>query len=146
MKSADHDFGRQLALHGALLFLVTMAYGGVISQMMTGAMPGHVGVALSAHVTGLIAAVWLWGVGWCLPYGSFSPLQLKIVVWGSIVPAWTNFIVGAAKAYTDAGAVSFTGDAANNVLFAGRLFGVVIPGLLGAAVLVWCLRKSAAGS
>ena len=136
------DTGRRLAFHGALLFLMTMAYGGAVSSMMTGMVPGHPHVALSAHLTGLMGALWVWGVGWSLPYGQFSELQTKLVFWGTVVPSYTNFVVGAAKAHTDVMAVTFSGDMANNILFMGRLFGVVIPGLIGAAVLVWGLRRA----
>lgn len=139
----DHEIERKLAFHGALLFLVTMMHGGAISAMMTGDIPGHAHVALATHVVGFMGALWTWGVGWSIPYGTFSQLQLKLVFWGTIVPSWTNFIVGAAKVHTDAGAVSFTGEMPNDLLFAGRLFGVVIPGLIGAAVLTWGLRKRA---
>lgn len=135
------DVGRRLAFHGAALFLATMAYGAVITGILTGLLSGRAEVGLATHVVGFLGALWVWGVGWSIPYGTFSDKQLKLVYWGSIVPAWVNFLSGAVKAHTNAGGVSFSGDMANDAIFAARLLGVVLPGLVGAAVLTWGLRK-----
>ncbi len=141
--SASEHAARNLAWHGAAVFLGAMLYGGVISAIMTDRLPGRVDVALSAHMNGLLGGLWCWGAGWSLQYGKFSPRALAAITWGTIIPSWANFVITAFKVHTDAGGVGFDGGPASDAIFAGRLLFVVAPGLIGGLALVMGLKRTA---
>ncbi len=140
--SNHHTYPQHLALHGALLLFVGMAYGLYVALVMTGTAPGDPDMALGAHLNALFGALWLLGMGWSLRYVVLSDRLLYVAVVSTLIGAWANFGLSAIKALTGDLAITVSGDATNDVLFVARLVIVVIPCLLGPGLWVWGLLQT----
>jgi hypothetical protein len=131
----------RLAFHGALMLFAGMVYGLYVALVMTGDLPGHAEIALGAHLNALFGALWLLGMGWSLRFVVLSERLLRIAIWSTLIGAWANWIISALKAFSGDVAISFSGVGSNDVLFAARIFLVIIPCLLGPGLWVWGLHR-----
>lgn len=134
------SLSRRLAFHGALLLFLGMAYGLVIVGVMTGALPGTPQMTLGAHLNALFGAFWLWGASWSVTHVRLGRRGLRLLYGSTLVGAYANWLIAAAKAIPGAWAIQLTGDRANDLLFLLRIGLVVVPSLVGPGLLAWGLR------
>jgi hydroxylaminobenzene mutase len=132
-----------LARGGAALMLVAFLTGGYAAAGLTGQLPINGHFALAAHVTALLGAFWMFGLGWTLPmlrYGPTGKLRLVIAL---LVINFGGLAVNVVKAAVDAEGIAPGGSLANQAIFLALTLIVVVPTLVTCVAWVWGFRSLA---
>lgn len=132
---------RLLARAAAWLLLLGLLTGIYVSAAMTGKVPADAHAALASHLNAILGAFLLLGVAVTLPLLRFGPVGQRRLAWAFIVANFANWLVTAVKAWLGVSGVDYTGDPANDAIFAALTLGVVLPSLLAAGGWVWGLGK-----
>lgn len=131
---------RLLGAGGALLILLGLLTGGYVAAGMTGKLPIDPRTALSAHLNALLGAFFIFGVAWSLPMLRYSATGARRLAWAVLLANYANWFVTAVKAYLRVSGVDYTGEGANDAVFATLTALVVLPSIGAAIAWVWGFR------
>lgn len=133
---------KQLALSGALLFLIGMLTGLWAAVALTGQVKvGIPHLALAAHLNGLFGGLWLLAVAWSFEFLHYSEKGLRRLAVGVVIPAWSNWLVTLIASFLGVTGLSYTGVRANDAIAFLLQALVVIPTLVACAFWVWGFRQ-----
>ena len=124
---------RMLARAAAILFLLSLLTGGLVSSAMRGALPLDAGEILAAHLDGLMGCFLLLGVAWTLPMLRYGEAGRGRLAWAFIVPCYGNWAITALKSWLRVAGLGWTGEARNDAVFLLLAGCVVLPFLAAGA-------------
>ena len=126
---------------GAAFVALSMLVGAYAGLVATGDIAGNAHYAIAAHVTGLLGGLLLIAVGVTLPHLRYGDTGRRRLVNLLLVGSAANLAFNVAKAIVDVQALTFTGDAVNDVLFVFATALIVVPHLVGTIAWAWGLRR-----
>jgi (hydroxyamino)benzene mutase len=126
---------KTLARAAAWLFLLALLTGGLIPSCLNGSLPFDPQTLLASHLSALMGCFLLLGVASTLPLLRYGPRGQRRLGWAFIVANYGNWSITILKARLHVHGLAWTGDAANDTIFALLTVFVVAPSL--AAGLAW---------
>jgi hydroxylaminobenzene mutase len=123
--------------NGAVLLLIGLLTGGYAAQAMSGKIPADGATALAAHLSALMGAFWIFGLGWSLQFLSYGPVGLRRLVWATTTPNFANWAITAFKALWKVKGIDAIGEGKNDTIFGLLTVLVVVPSLAAAASWVY---------
>jgi hypothetical protein len=130
------DPTRILRAAGALLFLLGMLTGILISGQASGLLPGDQPAMIAAHMTGIISAFWLFLLAGTYRHIRLTSAWLNRMVILTLVAAYASWLVTTVKSLVSVRGIRFTGDATNDAVFGVLSVLVVVPTLVAAVLWV----------
>lgn len=139
---AMHDApARLLAAAGAILIGISLLVGALAGLAMTGKVDADGATLLAAHLSGLMGAFMIFGLGWSLPMVSLSPSAKTRLAWLVIVPNFANLTITAAKGFLRVHGLDFGPTGGDTAVFVALNILVVFPALAATAAWVWGLVR-----
>jgi hydroxylaminobenzene mutase len=130
---------RRLVRHAALLMVVSLLTGVLVSAAMTGKIPADPHAMLASHLNALLGCFWMVAVAWSLPMTRLSPdgrARLAAAVTTANVANWLLTLL---KAFLKVSGVDLIGEPANDAVFGALTLFVVLPSLGAAGAWAWSL-------
>lgn len=128
---------RFLGLSAAVLMLLGLLTGGLVSAAMTGKIPADPHMALASHLNAILGAFWMVTVAFTLPWLRFSPVGAQRLAWGVVLPNYANWAVTALKSFWKVSGVDAIGEAKNDTIFGLLTLLVVLPSLAATAAWIY---------
>ena len=139
---SEMSASRLAARNAAVLLLIGLATGGLVSAAMTGRVDAEPGAALASHLNALLGAFWVLGVGWSLQFLRYGPVGQRRLVWATTVPNVANWAVTAFKAFWKVKGIDAVGEVKNDTIFGLLTALVVLPALGAAAAWVYGFKRA----
>ena len=130
---------RPLVRSAAVLMLVGLLTGVLVSAAMTGKIPADPHAMLASHLNALLGALWMVAVAWSLPMTRLGERGRARLAWGVTAANYANWIITLVKAFLKVSGVDVVGEPVNDAVFSALTLSVVLPSLAVAAVWVWGL-------
>jgi len=137
---------RLLGRSAAILMVLGLLTGGLVSSAMTGMIRASVQSAVAAHLNAILGAFFILGVAWSLPLLGYGPAGQRRLAWLVIVPNYANWAVTSVKSFLFVAGVGWDKQPANNAVFIALTFTVVIPSLIAAVAWAAGFRKGISGN
>ena len=135
------DASRLAARNGAVLLLLGLLTGGYAASALSGQIDADGNTALASHLSALLGAFWILGLGWSLPMLRYGPVGQTRLVWATTIPNAVNWLVTGFKALWKVKGVAHTGETRNDIIFGVLTVLVVIPTLAAAGAWVYGFKK-----
>ncbi len=123
---------KTLALYGAILFAVGLAFGvwaGMgLSGMVSLRLPR---LSLATHLNGLLGGLWLIAVASTFPHLKYGKIQLTRLSFLVGIPAFANVFITFAASLLGRNGLIYTGEGRNDAVAFALQFFVVLPSLVG---------------
>jgi large-conductance mechanosensitive channel len=124
---------RRTAAAGVALLVLAFGTGVLLAAAMTKTVDADVHEIVAAHLNAVLGALWLIALALTLPMLSYGPVGRVLLVLGTALPAYANWLVTAVKAFFHVTGVALDGNRANDAVFATLGVFVVLPSF-GAAI------------
>lgn len=116
---------------GALLLFLGMLTGLYLAAALTGKIPADGKIVLGAHLNAILGSFILFGLAVSLPYLTYEDTGRNRIALAMIVANYANWLITGIKALLNVHGIDFTGNAANDAIFALLTVFVVIPSIGG---------------
>jgi hydroxylaminobenzene mutase len=129
---------RALVRAGAWLFAVGLLTGLWAGAVLTD--KAHVAyprLALGAHLTAMLGALWLFAVAWSLDLLRYGAQGQRRLAWLIGISVWANWWLTLLASALGVRGLEYTREPLNNVIAALLDLFVVVPALLGAFAWAW---------
>lgn len=127
---------------GSLLLFLGMLTGLYLAAALTGKIPADGKMVLGAHLNAILGSFILFGLAFSLPYLRYEDTGRNRLAWAMITANYANWFITGIKALWNVHGIDFTGNAANDVIFALLTVFVVIPSIGGTFFWFSGFRKS----
>jgi hydroxylaminobenzene mutase len=130
---------RPLVRSAAILMLVGLLTGVLVSAAMTGKIPADPHAMLASHLNALLGALWMVAVAWSLPLTRLGERGRARLAWGVSAANYANWFITLVKAFLKVSGVDVIGEPVNDAVFGALTLSVVLPSLAVAGAWVWGL-------
>jgi hydroxylaminobenzene mutase len=134
---------RWLGESAAILLMVALVTGALLSFSMTGKINADVGAMVAAHLNAFMGCFWMAAVGWSMPMLGYGERGLMRLAWATALPNYANWAVTLFKAFLKVKGVDATGEGKNDLVFGLLTLFVVIPSVVAAAAWIYGFRRRA---
>ena len=137
------ESSRLAARNAAVLLLLGLLTGGLVSAAMTGKVEADPGAALASHLNALLGAFWVLGTGWSLQFLWYGPVGQRRLVWAITGANAANWFVTAIKSFWKVKGIDAIGEPKNDAIFGLLTLLVVLPSIAAAAAWVYGFKRPA---
>lgn len=128
---------RTLGRNAAILIVIGLLTGIVLSAAMTKKIDAEPSMVLAAHLNGLLGCFWMIAVAWSLPALKYGEVGRSRLVWLVTVPNFANWGVTLFKSFWKVSGVDRIGEFRNDTIFGLLTLSVVLPSLAAAGAWAW---------
>jgi hydroxylaminobenzene mutase len=129
---------------GAVLLLLGMLTGLLLAAAMTGGIPANGRMMLAAHLNAILGAFMLFGFALSLDYLKYTEGRLRAIGWLLIIANYGNWLITGVKALLGVHGLTYTGETANDLIFAALTVVVVLPALVGTGLWAFGFKRPGA--
>lgn len=129
---------------GAVLLFLGMLTGLLVAAAMTGGIPANGRMMLAAHLNAILGAFMLFGFAVSLDYLKYTEGRLRAIGWLLIIANYGNWLITGVKALLGVHGLTYTGETANDLIFAALTVVVVLPALVGTGLWAFGFKRPGA--
>lgn len=128
---------RFLGLAAAVLMLLGLLTGMLLSAAMTGKVSAEPHMVLASHLNAILGCFWMVSVAFTLPWLRYGPVGAQRLAWLVVLPNYANWAVTAFKAFWKVSGVDAIGEFKNDTIFGLLTVLVVLPSLAAASAWIY---------